>query len=115
MSFIQSHSRARRCALVVALAVGVSLLLPTVGFAHTLSLTKARSVAATQAQKIRRETDAKSSAVTTCARKTAHKVLCKVKSRYSSGISTCVTDVTVYYASHASTRPKASIGRSSCS
>src|SRR4051812_11880405 len=87
--------------LVTALAaVLMALALPSTAFGHTLTLVKAKSAAAVQAQKIKRETEAQSSTVTSCARKTRHKFLCKVKSRYSSGISTCVTDVTVYYTSH---------------
>jgi hypothetical protein len=109
------HSPRRLRAAIVAAAVAVPLVAPASGSAHTLSLTKARSVAAVQAQKIKRDTDAKSSSVTTCARKSGHKVLCKVKSRYSTGLGTCVTDVTVYYVTHSSTRPKTTIGRSACS
>jgi hypothetical protein len=115
MGFIQRHSHAKCATVTIVVALCLALALPATGFAHTLGLTKARSVATAQAQKIKRDTSAKSSAVTTCARKSAHKVLCKVKSRYSSGLSTCVTDVTVYYSSHAATRPKTAIGRSSCS
>jgi hypothetical protein len=103
-----------RAAVGVATVAAV-LALPAAGLAHTLSLTKARSVAAVQAQKIKRDTEARSSDVSGCARKSSHKVLCKVRSRYSVGLKTCVTDVTVYYARHSSTRPKASIGRSACS
>jgi hypothetical protein len=102
--------------LVTALAAAVmALALPSTAFGHTLTLAKAKSAAAVQAQKIKRETEAQSSTVASCARKTQHKFLCKVKSRYSSGISTCVTDVTVYYASHSSTRPRTTVGRSNCS
>lgn len=102
--------------LFVGMAAAViALALPASGFAHTLTPVKAKAAAAVQAQKIKRDTEAESSTVTSCARKTQHKFLCKVTSRYSSGISKCDTAVTVYYASHSSTRPKASVGRSICS
>jgi hypothetical protein len=100
---------------LASLAAAACLVLPATASAHTLTAAKAKSVAAAQAQKIKRDTEAKSSTVTSCSRKTQHKFLCKVKSRYSSGLSTCVTDLTIYYATHASTRPKVAIGRSSCS
>ena len=96
-------------------AAAIAMALPSAGFAHTLTLSKAKTAAAAQAQKIKRDTDARSSTVTVCARKTLHKFLCKVKSRYSSGLSTCVTDVTIYYASHSSTRPKTTVNRTNCS
>ena len=108
------HRHTMRLFVGTAAAV-IALAVPATGFAHTLTFAKAKSAAAVQAQKIKRDTEAQSSTVTSCKRKTQHKFLCKVTSHYSSGISTCVTDVTVYYASHSSTRPKSSIGRSACS
>jgi hypothetical protein len=112
-----AHIRtARRLRVAIATAaVAIPLAIPATGFAHTLSLTKARSVAATEAKKIKQDTEAQSSSVTTCTRKSSHKVLCKVRSRYSTGLRECVTDVVVSYASHSSTRPRAAIGRSVCS
>lgn len=108
----RTHRHITRIALALTAA---ALSLPASAFAHTLTPTKARSAAAVQAQKIKRDTGATSSTVSSCTRKTAHKFLCKVKSRYATGLSTCVTDVTIYYPSHSSTRPKALIGRSNCS
>src|SRR3954454_14208818 len=113
MALTAIRHRTRAAAGVATVAA--ALALPATGLAHTLSLSKARSAAAVQAQKIKRDTEAQSSAVSSCARKTSHKVLGKVRSRYSVGLKTCITDVTVYYASHSSTRPKALIGRSACS
>jgi hypothetical protein len=101
--------------VVIAAAVAVPLALPAIGFGHTLGLDQARKVAAQQAQKIKSDTEAQSSTVTTCVRKTSHKILCKVRSRYSAGLRTCVTDVLVYYSSHASKRPRTTIGRTACS
>lgn len=111
-----STGKRHRMRVFVGIAAAViALALPATGFAHTLTLVKAKAAAAVQAKKIKSDTEAQSSTVTGCARKTQHKFLCKVTSRYSTGISKCVTDVTIYYSSHASTRPKAAIGRSNCS
>ena len=104
--------RLRTAALIAAI---VSLALPATGLAQTMTLAKARAVAGQKAKVIKQQTGALSSTVTSCTRQTALKVTCKVRSRYSSGLSTCVTDVIVYYKTRSATTPRTAIGRTACS
>ena len=106
-------SRARTA--LVCLALAVPLVGAESSLAHTLTSAKARAAASKQAERIKRETDARTSSVVSCNRQSTHKVMCKVRSRYSVGLPTCDTNVLIYYATHSSRTPRAKIGRSVCS
>lgn len=100
---------------ILAAIVALGLAMPPWGSAHKLELDTARAAAKKIADKIHRETDSESSRVTTCRRKTRHKVVCKVRSEYDSGLRSCVTTVPVRYSSHRDRSPRAGVGSTFCS
>ena len=106
--------RTARIALLVA-----ALCLPVVAApsasAHKMSFDTARAAAKKKAREIKRQTGAYESRVTTCRRKSRHKIVCKVRSRYRSGLRTCITNVPVTYSSHRDRTPRAAIGPTVCS
>jgi hypothetical protein len=103
-----------RLALVVGV-VALPLAAAPASFGHKMSTSTARAVAKKKAQEIRAQTNSRSSTVRSCRRKSSHKVVCKVRSTYGSGLQTCITNVLVTYSGHRDRSPRAAFGPTRCS
>jgi hypothetical protein len=98
----------------LVLLVAGSLTLPPVASAHTLSLHRARAVALDAGRKMAKETGAYKTRVSSCRRRSSHRIDCKVENIYRSGSANCTTDIEVRFASRTSSRVRSTAHGTLC-
>lgn len=94
--------------------MAAALTLPQVALAHTLSLHKARTAALETGRELGAQTNAYKTRLSSCRRRSSHRVDCKVENLYRNGSDNCTTDIEVRFASRTSSRVRAIAHQTLC-